>query len=341
VPGAQFNLQAWLESHGARRAGRGQQVIVCPTCGKRKLPVDVGRGIWHCWVCQKYQLDERGRKRAVRGAGDLVSLLQVVDGLPVAQAIALAESVQDVRMERAPVERLEVSSRPLAPGEGLPLEILPPPGWSRIDRASDWPYLRKRGLADMHVRWLQLVVCTEGEYAGRLVFPVLERGRLVYWQARAMWEAGEHDPAAGPYRKALNPPRTASQLGASDVLLNLDVACQYPRVAIVEGPVDVAHAGRSAVGTFGKRLTLTQLEKLRAAGVRAIDFMWDGPTPKEPEGAWPEMLATAPLIQSVIPDVRLVRLPYGDPGTYSEQENNAFRACALPAGEFGRLIRLG
>jgi hypothetical protein len=343
----QFNLQAWLDAHGAKRAGRGQQVIVCPTCGKRKLTVDVERGIWHCWVCQAYRLDDQGKKRAVRGAGDLASLLVLVDGMHIGQALQVVETAQDPGLRRQSVARLEPAvvqegrgalGWRSASGLGPVAPIAPPEGWQPIARAEDWSYLARRGLTMKHVRRMALVVCTEGRYAGRLVFPVLEGGQLVYWQARAMWEAEEHPAGAGPYVKSLNPPY--SGVGKSDVLLGLDEARQHPRVAVVEGPIDQAHAGPASVATFGKEISMKQVQLLMAAGVKALDLMWDGPTSKEPQGAWPEMLRAAALLGSLF-DLRLVRLPYGDPGIYDERELDAFRARAQSAAEFGRLQRLG
>lgn len=344
LPTAQFDLEAWLRAHGARRAGRGQWVIVCPTCGKRKLTVDLERGIWHCWVCQDYRVDDQGKKRAVRGAGDLASLLVLVDRMGLGQALALVETARDPGLRHQSVARL---APPPAPAgwrhlvDGLPslVDIPPPEGWQPIDRVEDWPYLVRRGLTMGHVRRLSLVVCPAGRYAGRVVFPVLEDGRLVYWQARAMWEREAHPSGVGPFLKALNPPFDGGA-GKSDVLLGLDVARRYPRVALVEGPFDHAKAGPSSVCTFGKEISHAQILRLRAAGVRALDLMWDGPSATESQGAWPEMVRAAAQLSGLF-DVRLVRLPYGDPGIYDEQENDAFRARALPAAEFGRLQRLG
>jgi len=114
------------------------------------------------------------------------------------------------------------------------------------------------------------------------------------------------------------------------------VARNFPRVAIVEGPVDCIHAGPSAVATFGKKISLFQMLKLRKAGVRAVDLMWDGPSATEPEGAWPEMVATAPKLAGLF-DVRVVRLPRGDPGEYSRNELEALRRVAQPIGQVSRL----
>jgi hypothetical protein len=171
-----------------------------------------------------------------------------------------------------------------------------------------------------------------------LVFPVWEERRLVYWQARAMWDESEQ-PRGTSYVKALNPPKDVGAV-SSEVLMNLDVARHYPRVAIVEGPVDCIKAGPSAVCTFGKRLYPRQLGKLIRAGVRAVDFMWDGPTEKEPQGALPEMLAAIPMLAPFF-DVNVVVLERGDPGERTRAELDWYRDHrAQPAGRLSRLAVL-
>ena len=158
------------------------------------------------------------------------------------------------------------------------------------------------------LRW-----CWHGRYAHRLVFPVYEDGRLIYWQARAMWNSipGQR------YIKSLNPPKTKGAAVSSEVLMNLDVARHFGRVAITEGPIDLIHVGPSAVCTFGKRITAVQVAKLVQAGVKAIDFIWDA-------DAFVEAVHTAKDLESLF-DVRIVQLPKGDPGDFTREENAWYR----------------
>jgi hypothetical protein len=170
-----------------------------------------------------------------------------------------------------------------------------------------------------------------------LFFPVIEGGRPVYWQARAMWEEREHQRPER-YVKSLNPPKPHCGLhpkhdldcapcqqmasgvaGAGDVLMNLERACQYKSVVITEGPIDAIHVGTDAVCTFGKKISPVQIGKLLAAGVKAIELMWDGPSPTEKLGAWPEMWITAKQLVGLF-DIRLVFLPQGDPGDYTRDQ---------------------
>lgn len=174
--------------------------------------------------------------------------------------------------------------------------------------------------------------CREGWLANRLIFPVWESGRCIYWQARAMWDEREHNPEWGKFRKTLNPARErGGQIfyGSGDVVLNCEQAARFPRVAITEGPTSMIRVGPSAVATFGKQLQPAQIARLVAAGVRAVDFMWDGPSPKEPQGAWAQMIQAAGQLAPFM-DVRLVFLPHGDPGDFTREELETFRAHARP-----------
>jgi hypothetical protein len=200
-------------------------------------------------------------------------------------------------------------------------EIPYPEGFERI--YSILPYMLERGITLEDAQAVNLGWCRKGRYAGRLVFPVFEQGSLVYYQARAMWP-----PTPGrKHIKMLNPPAVNGQSVSSDFLFNLEQAAQYPRVAITEGPIDAVKVGVDAVCTFGKRITDTQVGKLLGAGVTAVDLMWDGPSPTEPFGAWPEMIRAAKRLSGVF-DVRLVFLPQGDPGDYPREQLRWYREQA-------------
>jgi len=326
-----FDVAAYLEKYSARRLQSDELLIRCPACGKDKLTVNTQRRTWHCWVCEEFQIDyQTGRRRAVRGAGGLLGLVAMLEGIGREQAADLVRSQTGLLGEAAWMR--DGDSLPCKDGYNLPALpiILPPPGAAPI--CGTLPYLQKRGILEEDVRAFGIFWCASGRYANRVVFPVYEGSRMVYYQARAMWE-----PLPGErFQKALNPPAVAGMATAGEVLMNLDVARNFPRVAIVEGPVDCIHAGPSAVATFGKKISLFQMLKLRQAGVRAVDLMWDGPSATEPEGAWPEMVATAPKLAGLF-DVRVVRLPRGDPGEYSRNELEALRRVAQPIGQVSRL----
>lgn len=319
-----FDFLEYVRDKGASEVQRNEFVLFCPGCGKEKLIVNFDKRTWHCWVCEEYgPPDSRGQRKPLKGAGGVVHLVAWLEQLDMRQAadwiIARAKFLAEDLAQIKPAElvsgflEVDIEHRPIrAPDYFNPIDGM-------------LPYMYKRGITLEDARMFGLGWCHAGRYANRLVFPVWEQGRFVYFQARAMWS--ESDRPGERYIKALNPGREEGAAVSSELLMNLDQARLYPRVAIVEGPMDCIKAGPSAVCTFGKKISAVQIAKLIRAGVRAIDLMWDGPSEKEPQGAWPEMYGVAPMLQALF-DLRLVFLPAGDPGDHSREHLDFFRAQA-------------
>lgn len=315
----QFDLESYLLKHGGTQLQTLEWVLVCPGCGKEKLTVNVEAKAWHCWVCEGIP--------GARGKGGLLDLMAKLDG------VNRAKAAQDLLAEaRFKPQGYVLDELVVQQGYRPPRPIPPPEYWEPAD--GRLPYLAKRGILPDDARAFGLAWCRAGRYANRLIFPVWEEGQLVYYQGRAMWE--EADRPQERYIKALNPPKEDGAAVSSEVLMNLDVARHYPRVAVVEGPIDAVKTGPSAVCTFGKKISGLQISKLVRAGVRALDLMWDGPGPKEPQGAWPEMHEVAPLLATLF-DLRLVYLPFGDPGQRDRAELEWHRQRAQP---FTPMLRL-
>ncbi len=314
-----YPIEELLQGQGFAPLNAEEWIGQCPVCSKEKLCVNVLKRTWHCWVCQG-----AGSTQRQFGRGGLLALFGWLFQWTPQQAAAhvLEKSGRayevhhvDGKLKTTQQRREEVAV----------IEVPPPVGWEPI--YAPLPYLIERGITMDDVASFGLLHTTSGPLAHRLVFPVWNGGRLVYWQARAMWSVSEQP--TGRYIKVLNPPRAVAPHGAGAVLYNLDTARHYPRVAIVEGPIDAVRTGPDAVATLGKHLTERQLGLLLQAGVRAVDLMWDGPSPTEPEGAWPEMAATVPRLAPHF-DVRLVFLPRGDPADHTRADLSALRACAPP-----------
>ena len=326
-----FPLVDYLTQHGAEQLDKYEYQLACPTCGKDKLVVNTRKRVWRCWICE-------GSPTIVIGRGGLLSLIRVLDGVDKGQAVAaVLQSFRDIFSIEQLKGELALTYMELAEGQyrKVPLPADCRPAW--LDFDGRLPYAHRRGLTAHDCYAFGLYWCPTGRYANRLFFPVFEGTVPVYWQARAMWEEREH---RGPerYVKSLNPPKphcgvhskhdpdcgpcrhlASNVAGSSDILMNLDRACQYKSVVVTEGPIDAIHVGTDAVCTFGKRLSPAQVGKLLSAGVREIELMWDGPGPTERLGAWPEMWTTAKQLAGLF-DIRLVFLPQGDPGDYTREQ---------------------
>lgn len=314
-----FDLELYLQKFDAKHVGRGYEewVLECPQCGKRKLSVRIDRKTWHCWRCEQYRVTPDGQRKAVTGAGGLLDLIQLLERCDRDRArdLVLSQSIFSYRdIGLLPTEEI---AREIKTATRQSMEIPPPPGAAPI--TGILPYMVERHITLEDVARLGLFTCTWGPFANRLVFPVWESGRFVYFQARAMW------PLAPGEIKALNPLLTEGAAVSSELLMNLDVARCYPRVAITEGPMDCLRAGPSAVCTFGKKISAAQIGKLLQAGVRAVDLMWDA-------DAWADMLQVAPLLGRLF-DTRLVRLHSGDPAEHTREQLDWYRAMAIPAAQ--------
>lgn len=313
-----FDLQAYIRDKGAFEVQPGEWLMMCPTCLKDKLVVNVKKKTWHCWVCQQLVTvkTEMGPKvKAQEGAGGLLDLLQMLEDCNRKRAVnmVLAGSLITAK-DLAQITRADFYHQLHGPGLESP-EIAAPAFCQQV--TSPLPYMVERGISMDDAQMFGLGWCSKGRYENRLVFPVFEQGRLVYWQARAMWSPLEGDRS---FRKTLNPSSKMGGASPNEVLMNLDMAAQYLRVAIVEGPIDLAHAGPSAVATLGKKISPVQIAKLIKAGVRAVDLMWDS-------DARQDMLNASELLMRFF-DTRCVFLPRGDPGDWDRLSLDRFRAMS-------------
>ena len=331
-----FPLLEYLQPFNPQRAGRSEVQLTCPKCWREKLSVNVEKKVWRCFTCP----DEPG--------GSIVGLVMLLEDLNPKQAI----------------ERVLAATRPTSVHD----QFLPPPRFKQIGAESDvnrlptgfpenclavtgiLPYMSRRGISLEDAQAYGLGYCTSGWIANRLVFPVWEDGKCIYWQARAMWDESEH--VARPftrrdgsvdkdkYRKTLNPSQERNGVhffGSGDVLLNLHQARHYPRVILTEGPTSCIRVGPSAIATFGKQLQPQQISRMIQAGVTAVVFMWDGPSPKEPLGGWPAMIKHAHSLAPFM-DVRLVFLPKGDPGDYTRGYLETMCQNARPLASIGNTL---
>ena len=340
---SRFDLEAYVLDQAPDKIGRHEYLLRCPQCFKEKLSVNLEKNRWRCFLCEEYFVDSMGVKHAKRGAGGPFGLVKWLEGLDARGTIErISQYVTDAL--GSPYELPELGFS--AGQEELP--ALCPTGLPSgcVAAHAELPYLKRRGISAEDIQTFGLGFVESGWVGNRLIFPVWERGECIYWQARAMWDEHEHVPCPftkrdgthdeDKFRKTLNPSRSRTvggfetlYFGSGDVLLNLEQASRYPRVCITEGPTSAIRVGPSAVATFGKQLQPVQIARLIRAGVKAVDFMWDGPSKNEPFGAWENMIKAAGQLAPFM-DVNLCFLPSGDPGDYTRPEIEAYRAHARP-----------
>ena len=123
-------------------------------------------------------------------------------------------------------------------------------------------YLEKRGFQYPGVaKDFKFGVCNSGEMIGRLILPVFEQGRLVYYTGRTL---------LGHEKKYLNPDKETAPKGKAEFLFNLDKAVLFNTAVIVEGILDGIRVGENVVGLLGNNISDIQLEKLLLAGFEKV-----------------------------------------------------------------------
>lgn len=251
------SLYDWLDyNFNIRTVHENEWAIEeCPYCGGRwKSFINPTKGVVNCFKC---------------GTGwGLVRWLTEQTGWTREQVAALLHTGEDLSSYS---ERAAQFGMPAAD-----LDIERPPAWRPdfrlIGTTSDprdqyaQQYLSGRGFGEPHTRTYKLAYSSEGRYTNRIIIPVFEDGEVVYFQGRT-W-------AHGVTPKYLNPSITEGYRGKGEVVFNLDVAAQYDRLYICEGPLTAMSIGLNAVALFGTYLNERQrsliVAKLRAREVIVV-----------------------------------------------------------------------
>lgn len=222
-----WDLVSYLEEKVSHLSESGSDELTgeCPVCGKEvdHFYVHVGQdfrwGKWNCFKCEN--------------SGDVWALVAVLEGVSkaVARRMLAREIMAASRMTRRP--RLQ-------PTQEEEIDILLPEGFILIT-AKRPKYLAQRGVSLQLARRYGLGYCQSGEFAGRLIFPVVcPLGRS--FTSRAMWKTTK--------RKYLGGPRMGQLIFGWPQALD-----QSPGLLVVsEGPMDVlalARAGFSSVAFLG------------------------------------------------------------------------------------------
>jgi len=313
-----FNLTGFLEDksidYRVHDSDTHKEVaICCPECINRgearldtkyRLWINARTGLFYCYNCD--------------WTGPLPRFIQTIEKVEYDQAIRI------LRGELLdPLEHLHLSldagqpgwyEEVTAPEKEELKEVEFPFGYSQVTGPN--PYLEKRGIPWEVARDGEWGTSDVGFCKNRLIVPTFMETRLVFWQARAMWESDEKG-----FKKVLNP----SGVSARAVLYNYDVAKEFKRVILVEGFTDAVKVGENAMATNGKKLHPQQVDWLRKTEAEEIIIMWDA-------DAWTDQkyhrtgklkgklkheasIAQAADLLKEFFEVRLVRLPKDiDPG---------------------------
>lgn len=181
------------------------------------------------------------------------------------------EAIDDFVLEEARLNKGKVVSDEAAevqpPGPCELLNTLPPDHDAVV-------YMESRGfdITELSVKF-GVSYCEYSHYhfaANRIIFPVIDRGKLKGWQARYIgelpWKTADKE-----IKRSL-PPKYFSCPGShfrSKCILNFDNMKQWQTGVMVEGPLDVCRGGSMFGGFFGN--TVTDIQKRRLLAVFGRD----------------------------------------------------------------------
>lgn len=255
--------------------------ICCPFCGDQRFHgyFNIEKKAYICFRCHTRQSPGR------RGWSGYRFLRRV-------HAMTHAEAV-GVLGRSDPSPALPVAST--TPDEVCCVQC--PPYTTRVTSGAGdylgrraWSYLANRLGRDRALYYCdqyQLRYGYDGEYCGRLILPVIERGRWVHYQGRAFWP-----PSMEP--KYINPVTSTKPLMGLEPEENL---------ILVEGWFDAANLGPPAVAVFGSILTPDQLRRIVAARPRSVTVAFD------PDGAGRKgAQAALRRLRGYVGDLRVARL---------------------------------
>jgi hypothetical protein len=178
-------------------------------------------------------------------------------------------------------------------------------------------YLRERRIAPEKVVEFDLGYCAVGRYTQRLIFPVSQQGRQVYFTNRY---CGDH-PC-----KSLNPPSEPDTYRRNLCLVNYDNVVGQPQVAVVEGPFD-AMAFPHAVALMGKTISAAQVDLLAALvprGLQEACVALDADAHADADVVYERLVGR-------LPRVRVLYLDHGDPDTRRADLPALLRSAATPS----------
>jgi hypothetical protein len=278
----------------------------CPFCidrlgdesNQRKLWVNEVKGKVVCYRCGFGAKSLETMFRAMNSGVLRFEELKIVSGARtppttnvLTALIELFYSVDDAEAEPLPVQ---------LPAEciGLSARLEERP----IHLRGGINYLNDRGVSARQIEVFKLGYCATGDYAGYIIFPVYQGGKLVYFTSRLAGDVGEFQT------KSKNPKNRDGYHAKKTCLLNFDSAVGAPVVALVEGGFDMM-AHEAAVGLMGKTISEEQIkliELLVEKGTKELVVSLDADVGRQAERIFR-------ALQSRVPKVTMLLLDHGDP----------------------------
>lgn len=123
-----------------------------------------------------------------------------------------------------------------------------------------------RGLSERILRKAKVGFCTKGPFEGFIIFPVIEKVKVIYFQGRNF---------QGDYPKFKNPPEEDLGVTKSNLLYNRILLKKASKVYIVESIINVLTLDFQAVAGFGKTFNRKIISELIQSPVKEFIIALD------------------------------------------------------------------
>tara|TARA_R100000008_G_scaffold85103_1_gene74175 strand:+ start:2324 stop:3262 length:939 start_codon:yes stop_codon:yes gene_type:complete len=203
-------------------------LFTCPECDhhKKKLSVNIEKGVFKCWICG---FSGRSIRRLFRKHGDFRALSKWRKLTNKVDVNEFTENLFGIKQEH-------VQARVELPEEFISLlnKDLPKSATRAVK------YLKARGLTKKDIATWKMGYCLSGRYSNRIVIPSFgETGRCNYFVARSYIDSN---------RKYLNPP------ASRDIVFNELFIDWDKDVVLVEGLFDAITAGTNSIPLLGSSM---------------------------------------------------------------------------------------
>lgn len=114
-------------------------------------------------------------------------------------------------------------------------------------------YITKRGFDIEKLSYQGIGYCTNGDYAGYIIFPYYRKGKLIYFQGRKYMGYGP---------KMHNPSEELYGIGKASLIYNEDALFIYNKIYILESITNALTLGENTIALSGKTISPIQFSKI-------------------------------------------------------------------------------
>jgi hypothetical protein len=282
-----------------------------PDCDDYKghLEIDLKRGIFHCWLC-----DYSGNLRTL--LKDYLGYVPKIE--KYVSTDDLKQSYDDSFFKKEEIVKERVIDYTFLPKEyvylGRPKDTL-----SMLGKKALKYVLDRMSINDVVLH--KIGYCGIGKYKWRIIVPLFEDDKVVYFIAR--------DFMGGAYKKYDNPKKEEISIGKEEVVFNINGARMVNQAVICEGVFDAIRVGIDGVAILGT--SISELQYIKLLSLKRIYVMLDS-------DAYDKAAKIASKFQRAGKQVYLIKLAKGDPDDYSRDEIRNMLLTSKPFDELDGIL---